>query len=86
MSGRLDVRYHILWSGGGSFALSITVGSRVWIGGGTVVTPGAKIGSNVVIGADSVVVHDIPDNCVDFGNPCKLYRAITQEDLDKMRG
>ncbi|MBQ4641773.1 MAG: sugar O-acetyltransferase [Oscillospiraceae bacterium] len=66
-------------------ALPITVGSHVWIGGGTVVTPGTKIGSNVVIGAGSVVVHDIPDNCVAFGNPCKPYRAITEEDLEKMR-
>ena len=66
-------------------ALPITVGSNVWIGGGTVVTPGTKIGSNVVIGAGSVVVHDIPDNCVAFGNPCKPYRAITQEDFDQMR-
>ena len=66
-------------------ALPITVGSHVWIGGGTVVTPGTKIGSNVVIGAGSVVVHDIPDNCVAFGNPCKPYREITQADLDEMR-
>jgi maltose O-acetyltransferase len=49
------------------------------------VCPGKKIGSNVVIGAGSVVSRDIPDNCVAFGNPCKPYRAITQEDLDQMR-
>ena len=66
-------------------ALPITVGDNVWIGGGTVVTPGTKIGSNVVIGAGSVVVHDIPDNCVAFGNPCKPYRAITDEDLTQLR-
>ena len=49
------------------------------------VTPGTKIGSNVVIGAGSVVVHDIPDNCVAFGNPCKPYREITDEDLQLIR-
>ena len=31
------------------------------------------------------VSHDIPDNCVAFGNPCKPYRAITQEDADLLR-
>ena len=66
-------------------ALPITVGDNVWIGGGTVVTPGTKIGSNVVIGAGSVVVKDIPDNCIAFGNPCKPYRAITDEDLTELR-
>lgn len=67
------------------YARPITVGSDVWIGGGTVVLPGAEIGSNVVIGAGSVVVGKIPDNVVAFGNPCKVYRAITEEDLRERR-
>lgn len=67
------------------YARPITVGSDVWIGGGTVVLPGARIGSNVVIGAGSVVTGEIPDNVVAFGNPCKVYRAITEEDLRERR-
>jgi len=67
------------------YARPIKVGSDVWIGGGTVVLPGAEIGSNVVIGAGSVVVGKIPDNVVAFGNPCKVYRAITEEDLIERR-
>lgn len=67
------------------YARPIKVGSDVWIGGGTVVLPGAEIGSNVVIGAGSVVVGKIPDNVVAFGNPCKVYRAITEEDLKERR-
>ena len=67
------------------YARPIKVGSDVWIGGGTVVLPGAEIGSNVVIGAGSVVVGKIPDNVVAFGNPCKVYRAITEEDLRERR-
>lgn len=67
------------------YARPITVGSDVWIGGGTVVLPGAKIGSNVVIGAGSVVVGEIPDNVVAFGNPCKVHRPITEEDLLQRR-
>lgn len=67
------------------YARPIKVGSDVWIGGGTVVLPGAEIGSNVVIGAGSVVVGKIPDNVVAFGNPCKVYRAITEEDFIERR-
>ena len=44
------------------------------------VMPGVTIGSNVVIGGGSVVVKDIPDNSVAVGNPCKVIRAITDED------
>lgn len=62
------------------YAYSITVGDNVWIGAGVQVMPGVTIGSNVVIGGGSVVVKDIPSNCVAVGNPCKVIRAITEED------
>ena len=51
------------------------------IGAGVQVLPGVTIGSNVVIGAGSVVNRDIPDNCVAVGNPCRMIRPITEEDL-----
>ena len=41
-------------------AKPIKVGSDVWFGGGVTVLPGVTIGDNVVIGAGSVVVKDIP--------------------------
>lgn len=62
------------------YAKPITVGDDVWIGGNTVVLPGVTIGSNVVIGAGSVVTKDIPDNCVAYGNPCRVIRPITEAD------
>lgn len=65
------------------YAYPITVGSNVWIGAGVRVLPGVTIGSNVVIGAGSVVVNDIPDNCVALGNPCKVLRSITEDDKMK---
>jgi maltose O-acetyltransferase len=63
------------------YAYPITVGDNVWIGGGVRVMPGVKIGSNVIIGAGSVVTKDIPDNVIAFGNPCRVYRNITEEEL-----
>ena len=62
------------------YAYPITVGDNVWIGAGVQVMPGVTIGSNVVIGGGSVVVKDIPSNTVAVGNPCKVIRAITEED------
>ena len=55
----------------------------MWIGAGVQVLPGVTIGSNVVIGAGAVVVNDIPDNVVAVGNPCRVLRAITDEDKQK---
>ena len=39
-----------------------------------------SIGSNVVIGAGSVVTKDIPDWSVAVGNPCRVVKKITEED------
>lgn len=65
------------------YAYPITVGDNVWIGGGVKVMPGVTIGSNVVIGAGSVVTKDIPDNVVAVGNPCRVLRELTEEDLHR---
>lgn len=65
------------------YAYPITVGDNVWFGGGVQVMPGVTIGSNVVIGGGSVVTHDIPDNVIAVGNPCKILREITEEEINK---
>jgi maltose O-acetyltransferase len=35
-----------------------------------------------VIGAGSVVTKDIPDSVIAVGNPCRVVRAITDDDRD----
>lgn len=58
----------------------ITIGNDCWIGGDVTISPGTTIGNNCVIGCGSVVVHDIPDNSLAVGNPCKVLRSITEAD------
>lgn len=65
------------------FAKPITIGNRVWIGGGATINPGVTIGENTVIGAGSVVTRDIPANVVAVGNPCRVLRPITAEEIGK---
>ena len=58
----------------------ITIGDRVWIGGGSTILSGVTIGDDTVIGAGSVVTHDIPSGVVAAGNPCRVIRKITEKD------
>ena len=57
-------------------AKPITLGDNVWVGGNASILMGVTIGSNVIIGAGSVVTHDIPDNAVAVGNPARVVRYI----------
>ncbi len=61
-------------------AKSITVGHSVWFGANVTVLPGVSIGSNVIIGAGSVVTKSIPDGVIAFGTPCRVVRTITEAD------
>lgn len=63
------------------YARPVTIGNNVWIGGNSVILPGVTIGDNTVIGAGSVVTKSIPANVIAAGNPCKVLRAINEEDI-----
>ena len=63
------------------YNLPVKIGNNVWIGAGAIVLPGVTIGDNCVIGAGSVVTKDIPSNVIAVGNPCRILRKITDEDL-----
>ncbi|MBQ1490372.1 MAG: sugar O-acetyltransferase [Blautia sp.] len=69
---------------GYEYGKSVTIGDRVWIGGGVIIVPGVHIGHDVVIGAGSVVTKDIPDMVVAAGNPCRVIRKITEDDRRKL--
>jgi acetyltransferase-like isoleucine patch superfamily enzyme len=52
----------------------VIIGSGSWLGHGTVVLPGATIGRNVVVGANSVVSGSLPDHCVAVGAPARVVK------------
>lgn len=52
----------------------VIIGNHVWIGSRAIILKGVTIGDNAVIGANSVVTHDIPANCLAAGNPAKIIR------------
>ena len=65
---------------GYEYGIPITIGDNVWLGANVMINPGVTIGNNVVIGSGSVVTKDIPNNVIAVGNPCRVLRAITEED------
>lgn len=51
-----------------------TIGDNVALGANVNIIGGVNVGNNVTIGAGSVVVQNIPDNCIVAGNPAKVIR------------
>ena len=47
-----------------------------WVGANTVVLPGVTIGSNAVVGANSVVREDVPARAVAVGAPARVVRSL----------
>ena len=45
------------------------------------ILPGVSIGDNSIIGGGSVVTKDIPANVIAVGNPCKVIRELTEDEL-----
>lgn len=50
------------------------IGDDVTLGACVTIIGPVKVGNNVTIGAGSVVVKDIPDNCIAVGNPAKVVK------------
>lgn len=54
----------------------IIIEDNVWICEGAIVLSGVNIGKNSIIGANAVVTHDIPANCIAAGIPAKIIKKI----------
>lgn len=52
---------------------SVEIGEGSWLGENVCVI-GASVGKHCVIGANSVVTHDIPDYCIAVGSPAKVIK------------
>jgi serine O-acetyltransferase len=59
------------------------IGSRVEIGAGAKVLGGISVGNDVIIGANAVVVDDVPDNSVVGGVPAKILKTRAWKHSDR---
>jgi len=57
----------------------IIIEDDVWIGFGVTILKGVKIGKGSIIGANTVVTHDISEYSVVVGNPAKVVKKLPPE-------
>ena len=55
------------------------IGNNVTLGCHVAIIGDVTIGNNVTVGAGSIVVKDIPDNCVVAGNPAKIIKYKSEK-------
>lgn len=63
----------------------VVIRSGAWLGQNVVVCPGVTIGRGAVIGANSVVTHDVPDYCIAAGAPARVLKKFGESELDMQR-
>lgn len=54
----------------------VKIGSRVFVGAGSIILPGVTVGDDVVIGAGSVVSRSIPGGVLAVGNPARIVSEL----------
>ena len=57
------------------------IGNDVWIGQNAVILPGVQIGDGAILGANSVVGHDVAPYTIVAGNPAKEIRKRFDDEL-----
>ena len=70
----------VLVNAGVNLAGKVEIGRAATIEIGAVIGRGLRIGAGTVVGAGSVVLHDMPDGVLAYGAPAKVIREIAPHD------
>jgi len=76
----LDADLHDLDSETPERIAPVRIGDRVWLGADVRVLRGVTIGDDVVVGAGSVVLHDLPPRVLAAGAPARPLRSIASRE------
>jgi len=55
---------------------AVEIGDCTYIGPMTIVTKGVRIGNHCVVGANSIVDKDLPDNSIAYGSTCRIVGRV----------
>ena len=78
-SADYSVRRNRLLDNKSAVTSPVIIEDDVFIGARSVICKGVRIGARSIIAAGSVVVKDIPADCIAGGNPCKVIKYISNE-------
>ena len=62
-------------------ARRVHIGRAAWIGFDSCILPGVTVGDGAIVGARSVVMHDVEPFTIVAGNPARLVRRLTDEEI-----
>ncbi len=68
-------------AGDGRRAAYPVIGRNVTLFAGAVVVGAVRIGDNCIIGANSVVTQDVPDNSTAVGAPARIVRTLSNDEI-----
>jgi acetyltransferase-like isoleucine patch superfamily enzyme len=66
---------------GNAAARRVRIGRAAWIGFDSCILPGVTVGDGAIVGARSVVMHDVEPFTIVAGNPARLVRRLTDEEI-----
>ena len=59
---------------------AVRIGNDVWLGTGAIVTRGVTVNDGAIVGARSVVTHDVPAYAIVAGNPARVIRELGEHE------
>ena len=62
----------------------VVISDDVWIGANAIILPGVTVGVGAVVGAGSVVTHDVEPYSVVAGNPAKILRFRRRKEPEQL--
>ena len=57
----------------------VSIGSNVWLGDNVIIVGPVTIGDGAVVGANSVVTQNVPENVMAAGAPLRMFRRFSSE-------
>ncbi len=62
-------------------ARRVRIGRAAWVGFDSCIRPGVTVGDGAIVGARSVVMHDVEPFTIVAGNPARFVRRLTDEEM-----
>lgn len=59
----------------------IRIEDDAWIAAGAIILKGVSIGRGAIVAAGSVVTKDVPSFCIAAGNPARVIRKLTPDEI-----